>query len=325
MYAVAAWRSTRFAMIIAGLSIGAHLPWSLLVETDPEGPLLTMAATASWIAAPVAIGIAMRTRRRSRAESRVEGARRADYEQRLRIAQEVHDVVGHSLAVISVNAGAALHVLLKDADPSPQLQRSLQAIRQASGSALDELRSTLATFTGTVAAPPANVDAPVGGEPMGADSEQDEVIGGGPSRHQPDQPQPGLAMLPRLAAATEAAGLSVRCEFAGERRGELPADAQLAAYRIVQEALTNVVRHAGARHALVAVAYRPDGVRVTVTDDGRSAAAAAVRPPGTGLASMRDRAASVAATLTAGPRHGGGFEVRVLFGYEAARRDGVPS
>jgi signal transduction histidine kinase len=209
-----------------------------------------------------------------------------------------------------VNAGAALHVLNKGPDPSPQMQRSLQAIRQASVGALDELRSTLANFTGPVEAP----SRPAPGRSV---SGVQGAVGGvlaGPRR---PATLPGLALLPRLVAATEVAGLSVRHEEAGEPAGVLSAAADLAAYRIVQEALANVVRHADARHAVVGVVYQPDGVLVTVTDDGRAVPLA--HPSGTGLDSMRDRAASVGAVWTAGPRPGGGFEVRTCFSYEGGR------
>jgi signal transduction histidine kinase len=186
----------------------------------------------------------------------------------------VHDVVGHGLAVISMNAGAALHVLGKPGPVPPEpLERSLRAIRQASNGALDELRATLATFTGTLG---------------------------------PPGPVNGLAEVPALVAATDVDGLAVRLVVDGTRR-EVPAPVDLAGYRIVQEALANVVRHAHARHAAVSITYGPDAVAITVTDDGRGATDTAT---GTGLASMGERARAVGGTFAAHPRADGGFEVR---------------
>jgi signal transduction histidine kinase len=201
------------------------------------------------------------------------------YEERLRVAQEVHDVVGHSLAMISLNAGVALHVLEKQQAPSPQVETALRAIRQAGTGALDELRGTLAVFTGQVAAP---------------------------------CPAPGLAALPRLVEATNVDGLSVTLDVAGEA-GRVPPAVDAAGYRIVQEALTNVVRHAAAGNAAVKVTYRPRRVELRVTDDGEGSG---VTGEGSGLAGMRGRARSVGGTLSAGPRDGGGFEVRTVLPHD---------
>jgi len=180
----------------------------------------------------------------------------------------VHDAVGHTLAVISVNAGAALHVLAKLPDPPPQVAESLRAIRSASRQGLDELRATLAA--------------------------------------QPRQTQPGLAALPQLVAATNVDGLSATLTVTGEPY-PLPSDVDAAAYRIVQEALTNVVRHAQARHATVDMSYEFSGVRLRVADDGVGGLAL---PGGSGLDNMRARTAALGGTFTAGPAPGGaGFEV----------------
>ncbi|GIJ75219.1 sensor histidine kinase [Virgisporangium ochraceum] len=270
LYSVAAWRGYRYTRVAALASVVVHVTWAVLFEDD--GALTAIIGSTLWIVAAVGAGTTVRLRREGVLRGLAEARRQAGYEERLRIAQEVHDVVGHSLAVISMNAGAALHVLGKPGPVPPEpLERSLRAIRQASNGALDELRATLATFTGTIS-----------GQPV------------------------GLSAVPGLVAATDVDGLAVRLDVDGAP-GTVPAPVDLAGYRIVQEALANVVRHAQARHAGVRIAYGPDAVAITVTDDGRGADGAGT---GTGIASMGERARSVGGTFVAGPREGGGFEVR---------------
>jgi signal transduction histidine kinase len=275
MYSVAAWRATRYAMVAGAVAALVHIGWLVWFEDDPDGTLAAVLGSTAWLAAAVGSGVAVRVRREAVARAFGEARRRAGYEERLRLAQEVHDVVGHSLAVISMNAGAALHVLGK-AGPVPvePLERSLRAIRQASNGALDELRVALATSSA-----------------------------------------PGLAGVPALVAATDVDGLTVTLAVEGSRP-VVPERVDVAGYRIVQEALANVVRHAAAREAGVRIAYRPDAVAITVADDGRGAAV--VPSGGTGLASMRERARRLGGAVTAGPRAGGGFEVTAVLPYGAA-------
>lgn len=273
LYSVAVWRDHRYTTVAALATVVVHVTWAVLFEGDAEGPLVAILGSTAWIAAAVGAGVAVRLRREATTRGLAEARRQAGYEERLRIAQEVHDVVGHGLAVISMNAGAALHVLGKPGPvPSEALERSLRAIRQASNGALDELRATLATFTGTLGGAPVN----------------------------------GLTAVPALVAATDVDGLAVRLAVDGAPV-EVPAPVGLAGYRIVQEALANVVRHAHARHAVVSIAYGADAVAITVTDDGDGGADPGT---GTGLASMGERARAVGGTFRAGPRAGGGFEVR---------------
>jgi signal transduction histidine kinase len=287
MYSVAAWRSTRYAVAAAVAVALVHIVWSVWFEDDPEGPLASLLGSTAWVAAAVGAGVAVRVRREAIVRALADERRRAGYEERLRLAQEVHDVVGHSLAVISMNAGAALHVLGKPGPmPAEPLHRSLRAIRQASNGALDELRAALATFTGTLPAPAA------------------------------DPVSPGLAAVPALVAATDVDGLTVTLDVEGGRPA-VPSAVDVAGYRIVQEALANVVRHAAARTAGVRIAYRPDAVAITVADDGRGPSAAGING-GTGLASMRERAGALGGTVAAGPGSGGGFEVRAVLPYGAA-------
>ena len=281
MYSVAVWRGIRYTEVAVVVTVAVHVVWAIWLENDPEGPLTAILGSTAWIAGAAGGGVAVRARREAITRGLDEARRQAGYEERLRIAQEVHDVVGHGLAVISMNAGAALHVLSKPGPvPTEPLERSLRAIRQASNGALDELRTTLATFTGTL---------------------------GGPG------PINGLAAVPALVAATDVDGLAVRLEVDGSPP-EVPAPVDLAGYRIVQEALANVVRHAHAGHAAVRIAYGPDAVAITVTDDGHGAPDVGA---GTGLASMGERARAVGGTFAAGPAAGGGFEVRASLPVQA--------
>jgi signal transduction histidine kinase len=212
-------------------------------------------------------------------ERETEAARRVA-EERLRIARDLHDTVAHSMATITVQAGSALH-LLDGGDTN--LRRALTAIRATSKEALAEMRATLGQLR-----TPASVDQP--------------ALAG------------SLDRLPALREAVTAAGAPVTVEIEGERR-PLPPAVDQAAYRILQESLTNVLRHAGqAAAATVSLHYRPDALEIRVTDDGGAdgEATAAGSPPadgGHGLTGMAERAAAVGGTITAGPRPEGGFEV----------------
>jgi signal transduction histidine kinase len=209
-------------------------------------------------------------RRADEAErTREEEFRRRATEERLRIARELHDVLAHKISLINVQAGAALHRRQPD-----QAYAALGAIKDASKETLRELRATLGVLR-----------------------QVDEA--------QPLSPAPSLDHLDTLITQTNDAGLPVRLTVSGDR-ADLPAPVDLAAYRIVQEALTNAVRHAGPATATVLVRYNPDHVIVEVGDDG----AAAEASDGNGIRGMRERAATLGGTLAAGPRPGGGFLVR---------------
>jgi signal transduction histidine kinase len=310
MYSVAAWQSIRYAAAAAALAALVHLPWGLLVEKDPEGPLTTLLTLAAWLAAPVALGIAVRARREARARAALEDRSRGAYEERLRIAQEVHDVVGHALAVISMNAGAALYVLGKQRAGTPeQVDEALRAIRGVSNGALDELRVTLATFAES-----------------GARTRSGPAVGGGSPVTAERRLSPGLDLVPELVAATHVDGLAITLVVRGGSGDDLPPAVDLVGYRIVQEALANVVRHAGARSAVVVVDHQPQQVALTVTDDGHGGPRA--NPGGTGLNSMRARAATLGGTLTAGPVSDTdattGWAVHAVLPY-AVRKAGEPA
>ena len=208
-------------------------------------------------------------------------ARQAVAAERLRIARELHDVVAHALSVIAVQAGTGRVVLERD----PATARSaLESIEGTSRSALGEMRRLLAVL---------RADGDDGTEPLA--------------------PSPGLDDLDTLVAVTVRSGLPVEVRIDGERT-PLPTGVELAAFRIVQEALTNVRRHAGATKAVVRVAWRPGAVDVEVLDDGRGSSAAGepsgiVRGGGHGLVGMRERAALYGGTLESGNRPGGGYRV----------------
>jgi signal transduction histidine kinase len=209
--------------------------------------------------------------------SQVEQERRRNSEERLRIAQELHDVLAHNISLINVQAGVALHLI----DQRPEQARTaLAAIKQASKETLDEMRGAL------------------------------DVLRGG-NGYAPLSPVAGLSRLPELTDRMAAAGLPVGTTVDGGPR-ELPIGVDLAAYRIIQEALTNVYRHAGATAAQVRIAYREDDLIVQVDDDGTGAAHPAVdlESGGNGIPGMRERAVALGGGLTAGPRPSGGFRVR---------------
>ncbi|MFE6099266.1 sensor histidine kinase [Streptomyces laurentii] len=233
---------------------------------------------AAFVAAVLAASELVRVRREQAARDRAEQAdaerRRAD-EGRLRIARELHDVLAHSLSVIHVQAGVGLALL--DADPG-QARTALTTIKAASKEALGEVRQVLDTLRAPGAAP--------------------------------RTPAPGLDRLPELVDQAGAAGLAVRVERTGRER-RLPPGTELAAFRIVQEALTNVVRHSGSRTAVVALDYRPGALGLRIDDDGPATGGDA-GGSGNGLVGMRERAAALGGTLEAGTRPDGGFRVSAV-------------
>jgi signal transduction histidine kinase len=221
---------------------------------------------------------AVDTARRRAAElerAREELARRAVTEERLRIARELHDVVAHSMSIIAVQSGVGVHVI--DSRPD-EARKALVAVEATSRQALVEMRRLLGVLR-----------------------QEAETRGS-------LAPAPGLAQVESLAAEVASAGVRVEVRIEGTP-SELPAGLDLSAYRIVQEALTNVVRHAGPATARVAVRYAPDQVAVEVTDDGKGATSGDRERGGHGIPGMRERAALYGGTLEAGPLPGGGFRV----------------
>jgi signal transduction histidine kinase len=207
--------------------------------------------------------------------TRDEAAQRRAMQERLRIARELHDSLTHSISVICVQAGVAAHLARKRGEEVPP---ALLAIQEASTDAARELRTTLSVLR----------------------SEEDEFS--------------GLGHLDGLVARARAAGLPVTVTVTGAER-TLPPDVDQAAYRIVQEALTNVSRHAGLASTSVRLHYTPETLSVQVDNDGLSSSTgtdAVLRPAshGLGLIGMRERVTALGGRLHAGPQDGGGFQVR---------------
>lgn len=268
----AAWAA--LGMLWAGHVLVAHWLYRWLPPSgDSAAPWGQEGVIAAWVVAIVALSELVRTRREQWARDRAERARaaqrRAD-EERLRIARELHDVLAHSISVINVQAGVGLALL--DTDPE-QARTALTTIKAASKEALGEVRQVLDTLRTPGDAPRA--------------------------------PAPGLDRLPELVSQAAGAGLTVELE--GSAPG-LPPGADLAAFRIVQEALTNVVRHSGSRHARVRLDHDGGALRLRIDDDGPATGTDA-GGSGNGLAGMRERAAALGGTIEAGPRPDGGFRV----------------
>jgi len=294
-YTVGAWETPRRA------ALGLGLIWAVLIvllfadtpDLDPVGVVGNIAIFTVWWT----MGIALRARREAlearvrqaeeRANTERQSAARALAEERLRIAQELHDVVAHSMSVIAVQAGMGAHVL---DDRPDQARAALEAISATSRGTLTEMRRLLGVLR---------------------DGEG----------HRSDAPAPGLADLPALVDDVGRAGVPVELEIVGSPSG-VNAGVELSAYRVVQEALTNVMKHAGSPSKVrVRVAHRPGMIEVEVADDGRGAAALTSVGPGNGgrgssevgghgHVGMRERVELWGGDLSVGPQPGGGYRVR---------------
>jgi signal transduction histidine kinase len=227
--------------------------------------------------------------RRAEAEH-LDVTRRAVEEERARIAAELHDVVTHNVSVMVVQAGAGRRVL----DSSPGDAREAMLAIEASGrTAMTELRHLLGLL------------APSGAPELDAPADQGAL-----------RPQPGLDEIQDLAAGVRAAGLPVELSVTGTRRG-LPPGADLAAYRVVQEALTNVIKHAAGARAKVRIEYRAHDLVIDVSN-GAGGSAASAGGSGRGLIGLRERIAIYGGSLDVGPRAGGGWRVRATIPLEPA-------
>jgi signal transduction histidine kinase len=253
---------------------------------------------------------------------RIEAARRAAAEERLRIARELHDVVAHALSVVAVQSGVGVHVV--DSRPD-QAKHILETISRVSRDSLDEMRRLL----GVLRADPAPADEVACGAVADGVGHPAPRWRPGTERlrdHDPARavgaaqlaPAPGLRGIDDLVSRVVDAGVPVETEVQGERAA-VPAGVDLAAYRIVQEALTNVLKHAGRAQASVVVRYQPGAVHVEVLDDGRGAGSRVAGGYGSGsghgLVGMRERAALYDGRLEAGPRRGGGYRVAATLRY----------
>jgi len=275
--------------ILAGvlvLTAGATVAGGVALGQDQAGVVAArIVASAVLVTAGVVLGSAVRAQRAYRAglqeqaERRVQAqladARRAVAEERLRIARELHDVVAHSLSLIALQAGVGHYVA--GARPE-EAARTLASIETASRTAMGEMRRLLGVLRD---------------DRSGADL----------------APAPGLADVGQLITGTADAGVRVQLEIRGARR-PVPPGVDLAAYRIIQEALTNVVKHARTTAARVVVTYADDAMCLEITDDGHGAPAAAVAASaGHGIAGMAERVSLFGGEFHAGPLPGRGFRV----------------
>jgi signal transduction histidine kinase len=227
-------------------------------------------------------------------------AQKAVAEERLRIARELHDVVAHAMSVVAVQSGVGAHVI--DTDPA-EAKRILENVKVTSREALDEMRRLL----GVLRQQDADADGPSAAPSVPSAGGMDGALA----------PAPGLTGVESLAQGVREAGVPVTVTVTGDRV-DVPRGVDLCAFRIVQEALTNVLKHAGPARAEVAVHYRPGSVAVVVSDDGRGASAGSGKEAGGGhgLLGMRERVAVFGGELTTGPRVGGGFRVAATLPFE---------
>jgi signal transduction histidine kinase len=276
LYALAAWTTPRgFAAGVVFFAASDLIPEA--VSPDRKRGTVTMfTVVAVVVMMLVRRVLGDRDRRVRLAERERDLARReAVVEERARIARELHDAIAHNVSMIVVQAGAERRVLDADSDSTRQV---LETIEQVGRGALTEMRRLVGMLRS--------------------------------DRGDPLAPQPGLGDLDLLVAQVSEAGLPVELAVEGERR-ELPVGIELSAYRIVQEALTNALKHAGNARATVKLRYGVDALELEIVDDG-TGATPPVASGGHGLVGMRERVALYGGHLDAGRRSSGGFAVRVL-------------
>lgn len=299
IYSVAVHADRRQSVVALALTLiaVAVVVTLVIVSSDPGLPpaivpvglvLVWVIVFAVWLLGDLvrSRGEAVEELRQRNAElvvEREENARLAVADERARIARELHDAVAHSLSVMVVQAGAA--------------RRALETAEPGGEVAAERARVALAAIETT------------GRDTLG---EMRRVVGAlRPAGDQPWEPQPSLDELDRLLAAVREAGLPVELVVEGEARA-VPRSVDLSAYRVVQESLTNTLKHANAASARVRLHYDADALDVEITDDGRGAAARLLEAPhrGYGLAGMRERVAMVGGEIVAQPGPSGGFVVR---------------
>jgi signal transduction histidine kinase len=284
LYTLTAYGDGRRSVLIAGVAIGVlTVGWAVAAaDTVPRAAIgwVFFRIAASVMAA--ALGESVRSRRAIAAEAqerarqaertREEEARSRVDAERLRIAREVHDTVAHAIAIINVQAGVTAYLL----DKRPERARdALETIEQTSAQALHEMRAVLGVLR---------------------DEDNGRV------------PHPGLGQVLELAAVAREAGLDINLEVTPSP-APLPSAVDHTAYRILQESITNVIRHAGLTRVTVAIDHGTDALEVRVSDEGAPVDASPAGP-GRGIAGMRERCGLLGGELTAGPRPGGGFEVK---------------
>jgi signal transduction histidine kinase len=256
-----------------------------------ESGLLVIAAWLAgyWVRQQHAYTAGLREQGEQRAREQLAEARRAISEERLQIARELHDVVAHTMSLIAVQAGVANYVVKTHPE---EAARALSSIEETSRGALGEMRALLGVLR--------------------ADATQSDHGAEAGSCDPGRLPAPGLADLDSLVERTAEAGVRVDLEVRGERPG-VSAGLDLAVYRVIQEALTNVIKHAATDSCRVAVTYRKDALTLEVTDDGKGAGwnGGGHDSPaaGHGIVGMRERVVMYGGTFDAGPRPGRGFRV----------------
>ena len=230
-------------------------------------------------------------------------------EERVRIARELHDIVAHGVSLMTIQIAAARRVASTKPESADQ---ALAAAEQAGRQSLAELRSLLAVLRSADAS-------------LGAASSRVDGLGASPEASPvdhaaPTAPLPRLADIPGLVDNLRTAGLDVALEVTGSVPADVPPGVELASYRVVQESLTNVVRHAPGARVVVDLDYAPDGIDIVVDDDGAGLMAVRSAPSGHGLMGMRERVATGGGTLEVGPRSSGpGWRVHARFPMQNAR------
>jgi signal transduction histidine kinase len=280
---IAATRTLRVSVTgLAMVGVGLLIPGPGGVDLAPFRGGAVVVVIVAWL-----IGHSIR-QARARAELlRAQAAAQIVLAERLRIARELHDIVAHSIGIIAIQAGAGHRVF--DASPA-EARDALAAIEATSRQTLSGLRRLM---TGLRHAEP---EPGPGQAPLG--------------------PAPGLADIERLAATALDTGLKVDVDWHGSRE-PLPTDIDLSAFRIIQEAVTNVIRHAGTSQCQVSIDQQDGYLSIEVTDSGRGGGAAGT---GYGITGMRERAALLGGDFSAGPRPGGGFRVATRLPLPASAR-----
>jgi signal transduction histidine kinase len=306
LYAVAAHEDHRrrawWAMVASCVVLVLVASVSLL-DSDDGYDALNALSMVAFLAAAITAGVVIRNRERifvdterraAAAEAdRLAAAERAVASERSRIAREMHDVVAHSMSVISVQAAAGREIVHVNPDKAAQVFATIEVVGRES---LAELRRMLGVLRETGAGVPAL------------------------------SPQPGIADIAAVVAQSSASGVATELVIEGRQRGLAPG-VELAVYRVVQEALTNVLKHAGpATSAVVRVAYGSNTVTVEVTDDGRGATTAlSAGGAGHGLIGMRERVEIYGGTFSAGPRADRGYGVRAVLPIVPSGATDVPA
>lgn len=273
---IAATRPRRVSIIAVAMALVVQVGSALVHRARPDVfvayiALAALATVTAWM-----IGNSVRQRRVYAEALRAQVTVQAVTAERLRIARELHDMIAHTIGIIAIQAGVGARVI--DTQPD-EARNALAAIEVTSRETLAGLRRTLGSLRRTEAGPE--------------------------SQPAPLDPAPGLGDLDRLAATTTDAGVRVDVRWRGARR-PLPADIELSAFRIIQEAITNVVRHADVHDCHVTVDYRDEELAIEVVDGGRGCVVAGT---GYGIIGMRERVGLLHGQLTAAPRPEGGFRV----------------